>query len=82
MTSLYGNFNLIPRFLSLPLENDNLYHVQRFCLQGVFTRLAISSANLLQKKKFHIADPKKVKLPQDWFGAPTWSLIYCVLEYQ
>ena len=47
MTSLYGNFKLIPRFLSLSLEDDNLYHVQRFCLQGV----AISSANLLQKKK-------------------------------
>ena len=51
MTSLYGNFNLNPRFLSLSLENDNLYHVQRFCLQGVFTRMAIISANLLQKKK-------------------------------
>ena len=64
MTSLYDNFNPIPRFLSLSLENDNLYHVQRFCLQGVFTRVAISSANLLQKS-FYIANPEKVKLPQD-----------------
>ena len=35
-----------------------------------------------KKRKFYIADPRKVKLPQDWFGAPTWSLIYCVVEYQ
>ena len=40
------------------------------CLQSVFSHLCSSCVNFCDKRKrFH---RKRVQLPQDWFGTPTW----------
>ena len=36
-------------------------------------------ANVLEQKKAF--DKKRIQLPQDWFGTPTWTPFYC-FEYQ
>ena len=41
----------------------------------VFTHVASIYANLYkQRKRFH---KKRIQLPQDWFGAPTWLPFHC-----
>ena len=42
---------------------------------SVFTHVARIEANLLEKRKrLH---KKRVQVPQDWFGTPTWPPSYC-----
>ena len=44
--------------------------------QSVFTHMASIYANVLEQKKA-FAFKKRVQLPQDWFGTPTWPPFYC-----
>ena len=44
-------------------------------VQSVCTRLSSSHANLLEQKK--CLRKKRVELPQNWFGTPTWLLFHC-----
>ena len=43
---------------------------------NVFTHVASSYANLLEQKKAHLHE-KRVQLPQDFFGTPTWPPFHC-----
>ena len=44
-------------------------------VQSVFTHVASIYANLWNKRKrLH---KKRVLLPEDWFGTPTWPTFYC-----
>ena len=44
-------------------------------VQSVFTHVASIYANLWNKRKrLH---KKRVQLPEDWFGTPTWPTFFC-----
>jgi len=40
--------------------------------QSVSSHVARSQVNLLEQIKRQCLHKKRVELPQDWFGAPTW----------
>ena len=45
--------------------------------KSAFTHVASMYTNLLEQKKAFKLHKKRVQLPEDWFGTPTWPPFHC-----